>query len=134
MRRNRSCRAWSRSMRARPDRGGETANPAVAGGSSQSKSLPLAVLSYGQVFEDALPQQLIGAEPSSGLAAAVTCWGDGKVNLRRAPDAVIEQACQNDVGAMLSGSCCPSAGGTPTGHWRLCWPTCRRSTTRAKPD
>ena len=61
--------------------------------------------SYGQVFENATPQSLIGDRPASGLAGKLTCWGDGKVNLRRAAPEVIEQICdtvlRRDVAAAL---------------------------------
>jgi len=48
---------------------------------------------YGQIFDDARPQDLLGTEDHPGLAVAVTCWGDGRINLRRASPAVLEQVC-----------------------------------------
>lgn len=53
---------------------------------------------YGQVFGAVSPQRLVGEGRWTGLAHAVTCWGDGKVNLRRAPDAVVERACEHRIG------------------------------------
>ena len=54
----------------------------------------LAVGGYGQVFPDAAPDRLIGSQERTGLADWVTCWGDGHVNIRRAPTAVVERACE----------------------------------------
>ena len=45
--------------------------------------------SYDQLFAGAAPGRLRGGPRVSGLAAAVTCWGSGRVNLRRAPDRVV---------------------------------------------
>jgi len=53
--------------------------------------------SYGQIFTGASPERLIGGEKTAGLAADITCWGDGKVNLRRARDQVVRYACGGDV-------------------------------------
>ncbi len=52
---------------------------------------------YGQIFQHALPEQLIGHDEESGLAADVTCWSDGKVNVRRAAPRVIRLAVGNAV-------------------------------------
>ncbi len=49
---------------------------------------------YGQVFDRASPRQLVGTGRTAGLSETVTCWGDGKVNVRRAPEAVLKQACK----------------------------------------
>jgi hypothetical protein len=53
---------------------------------------------YGQIFAGAPPEQLVGREGDPGLAGAVTCWGDGRINLRRAPEAVLRQACDKALG------------------------------------
>jgi len=45
---------------------------------------------YDQVFERAAPKDLLGGDGADGLAERLTCWGDGRVNLARAPDAVVE--------------------------------------------
>jgi hypothetical protein len=58
--------------------------------------LPLGA--YGQIFEDPSPEWLVGRNGGDGLASPITCWGDGKVNLRRAPAAVIEAACMEALG------------------------------------
>lgn len=58
----------------------------------------LKVGAYDQVFEKILPEYLAGNTQVSGLTDAITFWGDGKVNLRRAPTAVIEQMCQKALG------------------------------------
>jgi type II secretory pathway component PulK len=65
--------------------------------------------SYGQVFADLRPEDLIvltddhdtataSWEPARGPAALVTCWGDGRVNLRRASAAVLEAVCEPLIG------------------------------------
>src|SRR5207245_741768 len=40
--------------------------------------------SFGQVFDRPAPQDLIGPAGHSGLADRLTCWGDGRLNFRRA--------------------------------------------------
>jgi hypothetical protein len=49
---------------------------------------------YGQIFDGASPRQLLGTGQAPGLTRAVTCWGDGLVNIRRAPEAVVRQVCE----------------------------------------
>jgi type II secretory pathway component PulK len=53
---------------------------------------------YGQVFEAASPESLVGDGQTPGLADAITCWGSGRVNVRRASDAVLAQACERVLG------------------------------------
>jgi hypothetical protein len=55
---------------------------------------PPAFESLGQVFGRTPPEEL--AEPrgaNAPPAAVVTCWGDGSLNFRRAPDAAVRAAC-----------------------------------------
>lgn len=59
----------------------------------------LALAGFGQVFEHAEAADLLGMETGTGLAARVTLWGDGLVNLRRAPAVVVKQACTEELGA-----------------------------------
>lgn len=60
----------------------------------QSASLAMSALAtYSQLFSDVQPRQLAGTNGEPGMAAEVTCWGNGKVHVRRASDAVIELAC-----------------------------------------
>lgn len=59
-----------------------------------------------QVFPLATPLELAGSEGRYGLAHNVTCWGNGRVNVRRANEAILEQACgevlhRRDVGVLL---------------------------------
>lgn len=56
------------------------------------------LLGFGQLFDHASPTYLVGEGHRKGVAETLTCWGDGKVSLRRAPDEVIEQACEKDLG------------------------------------
>ncbi len=65
---------------------------------SGAGAIPVKVGAYGQIFEKASPARLVGTPQEPGLAAAVTCWGDGKVNLRRAPPEVLMQACEQALG------------------------------------
>jgi hypothetical protein len=53
---------------------------------------------YAQVFESASPERLVGGRLHTGLTAAITLWGDGKVNVRRADKAVIREACERALG------------------------------------
>lgn len=48
--------------------------------------------SYGQVFASPDPAVLVGGEVGRGAASRLTCWGDGRVNVRRASDAVLRAA------------------------------------------
>jgi len=57
-----------------------------------AKLLPLA--SFGQVFEQPSPQALIGSDlETDGAAANITCWGDGRLNFRRASRAALLALC-----------------------------------------
>lgn len=47
--------------------------------------------SYGQLFEGVSPKALLGQAHQPGVASQLTCWGNGKLNLRRAPDAVVKR-------------------------------------------
>jgi type II secretory pathway component PulK len=58
---------------------------------------------YGQVFEGVGPERLLGATGRDEVAAWVTCWGDGRVNLRRAPAKVVEAACTEALGRDVVG-------------------------------
>jgi hypothetical protein len=71
-----------------------------ADGNGASRSL----VSYGQVFEGARAEGLAGDGRSCGLAGVVTCWGDGKVNLRRACDEVIRRTCRGTLGQQAVGA------------------------------
>lgn len=55
----------------------------------------------GQVFSDTVgPDQLAGTAPRfCGAAAALTCWGDGRVNFRRARLETLLEACRPDLAA-----------------------------------
>ncbi len=55
--------------------------------------------SLGQVFPEATVGQLTHRnEQSPASVDLVTCWGDGRVNFRRAPEAVLKQACLGLLG------------------------------------
>ena len=78
-------------VRLRPDpaivatvRTGRGGNPTTA--PATQSLLPRRVTGFGQVFDDVPPGQLIGA------SAWVTCWGNGLVNARRAPQAALKLA------------------------------------------
>ncbi|MBI1335789.1 MAG: hypothetical protein GC164_02375 [Phycisphaera sp.] len=58
--------------------------------------------SYGQVFDPSVDvRTLVGERNRPGLADFVTCWGNGKVDVRWAPRRVIEQACERELGPRL---------------------------------
>ena len=54
--------------------------------------------SFGQVFERTEPGDLMGPSQRPGASARVTCWGDGKMTLRRVPKAVLHGACDRKIG------------------------------------
>ena len=58
----------------------------------RTQTIPTLYAAYGQVFADASPQVLLGSADAPGPAAYVTCWGDGRLNLERAPAVVVGQA------------------------------------------
>ncbi|MFO8014767.1 MAG: hypothetical protein R6X20_15845 [Phycisphaerae bacterium] len=49
---------------------------------------------YGQIFDGASARELVGTAQAPGVSESVTCWGDGKVNVRRAPETVLKQVCE----------------------------------------
>jgi hypothetical protein len=69
--------------------------PTVSGSS-------LSAAAFGQVFDNVAPAQLIRPTPGTRLAASdlLTCWGDGAVNVRRAPEAALVLA----AGRSLTGA------------------------------
>ena len=58
---------------------------------------------YGQVFDGASPAQLVGDDVGGGLGSHLTCWGDGKINIRRAPPQVVEAVCLRRLGPQAVG-------------------------------
>lgn len=52
---------------------------------------------YGQIFPSASPGELLGDLQAPGPASLVTCWSDGKVNIRRARPDAMELACRDVV-------------------------------------
>lgn len=63
----------------------------LSGGTGRRADLGLSPIgSYQQVFNTNNPQQLIGESTGMGVAARITCWGDGRLNIRRAPDELVE--------------------------------------------
>ncbi len=54
--------------------------------------------SHDQVFQGATPRNLaIGSTSEPPLGHAITCWGDGKLNYRRAPVETIIAVCQPEL-------------------------------------
>ncbi len=49
--------------------------------------------SYSQVFNTDDPQALAGRSAGTGLTSRLTCWGDGQLNVRKAPDELVRLAC-----------------------------------------
>jgi hypothetical protein len=72
--------APSRAARSGPSGAAATTTPAT------QPILPKRVTGFGQLFDDPAPQRLIAASQS------VTCWGNGLVNVRRAPQAALQLA------------------------------------------
>jgi type II secretory pathway component PulK len=52
---------------------------------------------YGQVFESVGPHRILGAQASKALAANVTCWGTGRVNVRRASEQALRALCAKSL-------------------------------------
>lgn len=46
---------------------------------------------FGQVYDNAAPQALLGSQAAPGPASRVTLWGDGRIRLAHAPDPVVNQ-------------------------------------------
>jgi len=67
-------------------------------GMSQGGVMLPDIRSYGQVFAPFLPGPLLDDDYESSRLARITCWGDGKVSLRRAPDKVVRWACAQVLG------------------------------------
>lgn len=67
---------------------------------SPGRPLLAAVGGYGQIFPTASPDRLVGSD-GNGLADAVTCWGDGLINIHRAPDYVVKSVCDKPLGRDL---------------------------------
>ncbi|MFA7236022.1 MAG: hypothetical protein WC058_04075 [Phycisphaeraceae bacterium] len=77
----------------RAEKGGESEG---GGGSSE-------IGGYGQIFENVSAWQLIddsdtggagvSGDGGAGLAGRLTCWGDGRLNWRRASDEVLRRVC-----------------------------------------
>jgi|GEM_PF-1033965 len=65
----------------------KTANP-----NPSQDELPAVFGAYGQLFEGVGAQHLLGEAGHRGAATNLTCWGDGRLNLYRAPKAVIKRA------------------------------------------
>ncbi len=64
--------------------------------SKRGRKLP-EVGGYGQIFQNVPPGLLVGRKRHPGLVSNITCWGDGKVNLCRAPAAVVKQICEDKL-------------------------------------
>jgi hypothetical protein len=55
------------------------------------RSVPMHYASLEQVFGDARPVDLLGAEREGSPAERLTCWGSGKVHFRRAEPTVLRE-------------------------------------------
>lgn len=53
---------------------------------------------YGQLFADSSPRALLGTADRPGAAHRVTCWGDGRLNIERAPRRVVMAALEPVLG------------------------------------
>lgn len=59
------------------------------------ESLPIAFASWGQVFDLTHAQSLFsGPLPIQQTTRTLTCWGAGRLNLRRAPDEAVLEMCR----------------------------------------
>ncbi len=55
------------------------------------------VSAYGQVFDDAAADRFLGQDGKAGLAEKITCWGGGRINVRRASEEVLREACRETL-------------------------------------
>jgi len=74
--------------------------PLTVSSNSSVEALP-PVGGYGQMFRNASPELLAGDRWHAGAADEVTCWSDGRVNVRRASIAAIKAACDKQVDPRL---------------------------------
>jgi hypothetical protein len=74
---------------------------AVPAGEARAVQAPAAATfaGYGQVWPSASPADIVGLDAASGLAADLTCWGNGRLNIRRASAQAVREACARDVSA-----------------------------------
>ncbi len=63
----------------------------------------VSVRSYHDIVPTLDPRLLIGTPGSPGLAELVTCWGDGRIHLRRASPRVIQAAFERSLSAAALG-------------------------------
>jgi len=49
--------------------------------------------SFGDVFDHASAKSLCDNSTGPSIAETLTCWGDGRVNIHRAPESVIKEVC-----------------------------------------
>ncbi len=56
------------------------------------------IVGYGQIFDSPSPAELIGAQGQAGLADRITCWTDGRLSIRRTPDALLRAVCTEPLG------------------------------------
>ncbi len=78
-----------------PTQDRDTGSTAHALGSTHS------IISLNHLLPRATPQDMIGtqdATESATVSDSLTCWGSGRINIRRAPDDVIEQVCRPLLG------------------------------------
>lgn len=81
------------SVELRPIPGRRGAKDSIA---DQDPDQPPAFESFGQVFRNAPPSLLTsarGAGATQAVADLLTCWGDGSLNLRRAPAEAVRTVC-----------------------------------------
>ena len=59
---------------------------------------PDVYVGYGQLFEGVSPEALVGDASRRGVSSRLTCWGDGRLNIKRAADEVVEQTLEPLLG------------------------------------
>jgi hypothetical protein len=67
----------------------------LAAGSVHFRMLPEGPLPecFGDVFDGATPNLLFSQELGSAPQEMLTCWGDGRLNIHRAPETVLREIC-----------------------------------------
>src|SRR5205085_728549 len=102
IRRNAGAIAPMNALRLRPARQPMMIDNRSVAASPGNRRVEQWLTGYGQVFDGVPPSALLRWESRQALptgpAAALSCWGDGAINVRRAPEPLIKAV----VGSRLS--------------------------------
>jgi hypothetical protein len=90
----------------------------IVDGGDGKQSQRLTFAAYGQVFADAPPASLMSLrDDTAGLAADVTCWGDGRLNTAAASPAAVAALCATVLDAEELGRFRDAHSNSPPRAW-----------------